>query len=55
MVLFLTNLRSVFESGYDLREKEKELALKTQKYTWYNEKVIGVKDDAEDYGFFDIQ
>lgn len=30
---FLTNLRSVFESGYDLREKEKELALESQEYT----------------------
>jgi len=30
---FLTNLRSVFESGYDLREKEKDLALESQEYT----------------------
>jgi uncharacterized protein YndB with AHSA1/START domain len=30
---FLMNLRSVFESGYDLREKEKELALESQAYT----------------------
>ena len=30
---FLTNLRSVFESGYDLREKDKEPALESQEYT----------------------
>ena len=30
---FLTNLRSVIESGYDLREKEKDLALESQKYS----------------------
>jgi uncharacterized protein YndB with AHSA1/START domain len=30
---FLTNLRSVFESGYDLRVKEKNLALESQQYT----------------------
>lgn len=30
---FLTNLRSVFESGYDLREKEKDLSLESQEFT----------------------
>ncbi len=30
---FLTNLRSTFESGFDLREKNKELALKSNSYT----------------------
>ena len=30
---FLTNLRSLFESGFDLREKDKELAKESQDYT----------------------
>ena len=30
---FLMNLRSIFETGHDLREKDRELALQSQKYT----------------------
>ena len=30
---FLTNLRSLIESGYDLREKERDLALESQAYS----------------------
>ncbi|MFW9903251.1 MAG: SRPBCC domain-containing protein [Candidatus Thorarchaeota archaeon] len=30
---FMTNLRSIYESGYDLREKEKDLAEKSRVYT----------------------
>ena len=30
---FLTNLRSIFESGYDLREKEKYFAIESQEFT----------------------
>jgi hypothetical protein len=30
---YLMNLRSVFESGYDLREKERRLTSESQNYT----------------------
>ena len=30
---FLTNLRSIFESGHDLREKEKDFAIESQEFT----------------------